>query len=244
LKRISARAFEWRSIIFTWRFFFPQLFSHRRGCCARTGEQASRQRLPTRDRAVYGRPVKAAKTHSPLFRSVATNLLSRNPELVADIKVTQAIKSHKTELKKERKAKKKVRLDAEHNIHIARKREPKTLRQQQTISRSFSNSKPIRHIGHKQTPTTADGDRELLTEVVNDSASVTFSTNTMASTAKISVGPNDDYKENDQMSHIMICPDCKEFPPNLTEEFSSGDMVCATCGLVVSRFSGLTLHWY
>ncbi|KAG8166375.1 hypothetical protein KVR01_002064 [Diaporthe batatas] len=55
----------------------------------------------------------------------------------------------------------------------------------------------------------------------------------MASPASMNGGPNDDYKENDQMSHIMICPDCKEFPPNLTEEFSSGDMVCATCGLVV-----------
>lgn len=31
----------------------------------------------------------------------------------------------------------------------------------------------------------------------------------------------------------MTCPDCKEFPPNLVEEFSSGDMVCGSCGLVL-----------
>jgi transcription initiation factor TFIIB len=31
----------------------------------------------------------------------------------------------------------------------------------------------------------------------------------------------------------VICPDCKEVPPNLVEEFSSGDMVCASCGLVL-----------
>lgn len=143
---------------------------------------------------------------------------------------------HKAELRKERKAKKKIRLDAEHNIHVARKREPKILRPQQTISQSFSNSKPIKHVAAKQTPSVIGTDREVLAEVVNDSSSVTFSTTAMASTtspATIVGGPNDDYKENDQVSHIMMCPDCKEFPPNLTEEFSSGDMVCATCGLVV-----------
>ena len=39
------------------------------------------------------------------------------------------------------------------------------------------------------------------------------------------------YKEN--LSNILMCNDCKEFPPNLIEEFSSGDMVCGSCGLVV-----------
>lgn len=158
--------------------------------------------------------------------------------------MTQAIKSHKAELRKERKAKKKVRLDAEHNIHVTRKRGPKVLRQQQTISRSFSNSKPISHIAQKRTPKTVGSGPEVLTEVVNDSTSLNLCTSAMASPAMMNGGPNDDYKENDQMSHIMICPDCKEFPPNLTEEFSSGDMVCATCGLVVSGFSGSTSRCY
>ncbi|KAF3917881.1 hypothetical protein ABW20_dc0107471 [Dactylellina cionopaga] len=31
----------------------------------------------------------------------------------------------------------------------------------------------------------------------------------------------------------VICKDCKEFPPNLVEEFSSGDLVCGSCGLVL-----------
>lgn len=32
----------------------------------------------------------------------------------------------------------------------------------------------------------------------------------------------------------LLCPDCKEEPPNLVEEFSSGDTVCESCGLVLS----------
>ncbi|KAL1893628.1 transcription initiation factor IIB [Ceratocystis pirilliformis] len=37
------------------------------------------------------------------------------------------------------------------------------------------------------------------------------------------------------LSNQVMCPDCQENPPNLVEEFSSGDMVCATCGLVVGE---------
>ena len=40
-------------------------------------------------------------------------------------------------------------------------------------------------------------------------------------------------KWNQDLNLHMICPDCKEFPPNLVEEFSSGDMVCGSCGLVL-----------
>ncbi|KAB5532705.1 cyclin-like protein [Coniochaeta sp. 2T2.1] len=40
-----------------------------------------------------------------------------------------------------------------------------------------------------------------------------------------------EFKED--LNNILMCPDCKEFPPNLVEEFSSGDMVCDSCGLVV-----------
>ena len=31
----------------------------------------------------------------------------------------------------------------------------------------------------------------------------------------------------------LICKDCKTVPPNITEEFASGDLVCADCGLVL-----------
>ncbi|KAI1370640.1 cyclin-like protein [Hypoxylon crocopeplum] len=41
----------------------------------------------------------------------------------------------------------------------------------------------------------------------------------------------DKYKQN--LNQRLICPDCNENPPNLIEEFSSGDMVCASCGLVL-----------
>ena len=41
------------------------------------------------------------------------------------------------------------------------------------------------------------------------------------------------WKEN--LSIQMKCPDCKEDPPNVVEEFSSGDTVCASCGLVLGE---------
>ncbi|KAK9472107.1 cyclin-like protein [Dipodascopsis tothii] len=31
----------------------------------------------------------------------------------------------------------------------------------------------------------------------------------------------------------LLCPDCREDPPNLVENFSEGDMVCGSCGLVL-----------
>lgn len=31
----------------------------------------------------------------------------------------------------------------------------------------------------------------------------------------------------------MVCPDCQEFPPNLVENFSAGDTICGSCGLVL-----------
>ncbi|OCK82763.1 cyclin-like protein [Lepidopterella palustris CBS 459.81] len=34
---------------------------------------------------------------------------------------------------------------------------------------------------------------------------------------------------------ILMCPDCREMPPNLVEEFSSGDTVCASCGRVLGE---------
>lgn len=31
----------------------------------------------------------------------------------------------------------------------------------------------------------------------------------------------------------LICPDCKDSHPNIVEEYSSGDLVCGSCGLVL-----------
>ena len=50
-------------------------------------------------------------------------------------------------------------------------------------------------------------------------------------TLKMANGSQEAWKEN--LNNTMICPECKEFPPNLKEEFSSGDMVCGSCGLVL-----------
>ena len=44
-------------------------------------------------------------------------------------------------------------------------------------------------------------------------------------------GGEPEYVQN--LNLKMICPDCKEDPPDLVEEFSSGDTVCGSCGLVL-----------
>ena len=31
----------------------------------------------------------------------------------------------------------------------------------------------------------------------------------------------------------LVCPECRTVPPNVVEEFASGDLVCADCGLVL-----------
>lgn len=42
-----------------------------------------------------------------------------------------------------------------------------------------------------------------------------------------------EWKEN--LTIQAKCPECKEDPPNVIEEFSSGDTVCASCGLVIGE---------
>lgn len=44
-----------------------------------------------------------------------------------------------------------------------------------------------------------------------------------------------DAEFREDLNNILMCRDCKEYPPRLVEEFSSGDMVCESCGLVVSE---------
>ncbi|KAI0020504.1 cyclin-like protein [Xylariomycetidae sp. FL0641] len=46
-------------------------------------------------------------------------------------------------------------------------------------------------------------------------------------------GDEDKQAWEQNLNQILMCPDCRETPPNLIEEFSSGDMVCASCGLVL-----------
>lgn len=46
-------------------------------------------------------------------------------------------------------------------------------------------------------------------------------------------GSQEQWKEN--LNAQLICHECREFPPNLIEEYSSGDMVCASCGIVLAE---------
>lgn len=50
-------------------------------------------------------------------------------------------------------------------------------------------------------------------------------------TLKLEKPAEEPWQENLNMQ--MICPHCKENPPNLVEEFAAGDMVCGSCGTVL-----------
>lgn len=41
----------------------------------------------------------------------------------------------------------------------------------------------------------------------------------------------EEWQEN--LNVHMVCPECQEFPPNLVENFSAGDTICGSCGLVL-----------
>jgi transcription initiation factor TFIIB len=43
----------------------------------------------------------------------------------------------------------------------------------------------------------------------------------------------EEWREN--LNFKLICKDCKEDPPNLVEDHASGDIVCDSCGLVLSQ---------
>jgi transcription initiation factor TFIIB len=52
---------------------------------------------------------------------------------------------------------------------------------------------------------------------------------------------NGEWRED--LNVILTCPDCQENPPNLVEEWSSGDMVCASCGLVLDKIIDSRSEW-
>lgn len=76
----------------------------------------------------------------------------------------------------------------------------------------------------------------MLAELVNDTLTAPVhdaaAPSEMATHATTQMVGEEEYKEG-ALSNILMCPDCKENPPNLTEEFSSGDVVCMSCGVVV-----------
>lgn len=38
----------------------------------------------------------------------------------------------------------------------------------------------------------------------------------------------------EDLNVLLICPDCRENPPHLVEEFSCGDTICGSCGRVLA----------
>jgi transcription initiation factor TFIIB len=44
---------------------------------------------------------------------------------------------------------------------------------------------------------------------------------------------NAEQEWSQNLNMTAMCKECKEMPPNLVEEFSSGDLVCGSCGLVI-----------
>jgi transcription initiation factor TFIIB len=55
----------------------------------------------------------------------------------------------------------------------------------------------------------------------------------MADTQTFGAAAEQEFKTD--LNRIVICKDCKTFPPNLVEEFSDGDLVCGDCGLVLDN---------
>ncbi|RBR08180.1 uncharacterized protein FIESC28_10372 [Fusarium coffeatum] len=48
----------------------------------------------------------------------------------------------------------------------------------------------------------------------------------------------------EDLSNILVCPECRIDPPHLVEEFSNGDTVCGDCGMVVgSRIIDTRSEW-
>ncbi|KAL6706551.1 transcription initiation factor IIB [Coniothyrium glycines] len=46
--------------------------------------------------------------------------------------------------------------------------------------------------------------------------------------------PRKEEEWQEDLNVLMICPDCREDPPNLVEEFSAGDTICGSCGRVLA----------
>ena len=42
---------------------------------------------------------------------------------------------------------------------------------------------------------------------------------------------NQEWQEN--LNRHMLCPDCQENPPNIIEDWTEGNVICASCGLVL-----------
>ncbi|KAF2097281.1 cyclin-like protein [Rhizodiscina lignyota] len=50
-----------------------------------------------------------------------------------------------------------------------------------------------------------------------------------------SVVPEGDGAWQQNLNIHMVCPECQEVPPNIVESYTDGDVVCGSCGLVLSN---------
>lgn len=83
----------------------------------------------------------------------------------------------------------------------------------------------------KSLPKKRTSPREILSDARNIYRAKPYTPKMAAAVDAGIASAQSEYVENLNMT--MICKDCKEYPPNLVEEFSSGDMVCGSCGLVL-----------
>lgn len=81
--------------------------------------------------------------------------------------------------------------------------------------------------------------RKVFDEINNIYTPKAYQAKMLSTAAAADPGP---FKED--LSNQLLCPDCKTFPPDLVEEYSSGDMVCNECGIVVgSRIIDTRSEW-
>lgn len=99
------------------------------------------------------------------------------------------------------------------------------------ISKAFPSTKST---SQAATPKSS-ADRQVLNERINNASIKSVHDAEISTEMATMMGApqeEDEYKDA-ALSNILMCPDCQENPPNLTEEFSSGDVVCTSCGVVV-----------
>ncbi|KAJ2899390.1 hypothetical protein MKZ38_003062 [Zalerion maritima] len=130
----------------------------------------------------------------------------------------------------------------------------KALRIEKRRSKKFDLKKGT-HVPKKQVPKRLKPQEPSLTKEVLPVAKKTIESTTIASNAPASVNskhtqpklfaimadfpfpgtePNSSYVDG-PLHNILMCKECREMPPNIIEETSTGDIVCTSCGIVLSE---------
>jgi transcription initiation factor TFIIB len=72
----------------------------------------------------------------------------------------------------------------------------------------------------------------LIMAAVNEKVVLSGTQSGFANVIKLA-GKAEEQPWRDNLNMSVMCKDCKENPPNIVEEYSSGDMVCGSCGLIL-----------